>query len=97
MFTVCQGLGISSLITMFEYAAIFNAAAATGVMVSALSIYAYNNPSMDFLNMGNFLFLGLAGLLGLGIANMFYPSPILTSVYLFGGLMLFGGFVLYDT
>ena len=47
--------------------------------------------------MGSFLFMGLAGLLGVGVMNMFWPSPALMNLYMYGGLMLFGGFVLYDT
>lgn len=97
MFTVTQGLSIASLLTMFEMATIFNAAAATAVMVSALSFYAYNTPTTNFLKMDSFLLLGLAGLLGVGCVNMFWPSPLLWNIYLYGGLMLFGGFVLYDT
>ena len=97
MFTVTQGLSIASLLTMFEMATIFNAAAATAVMVSALSFYAYNTPTTNFLKMDSFLLLGLAGLLGVGCVNMFWPSPLLWNIYLYGGLMLFGGFVLYYT
>jgi len=97
MFTITQGLSIASLLTMFEMPIIFNAAAATAVMVGSLSFYAYNTPSTNFLNFDSYLLLGLASLLGVGVVNMFWPSPILMNLYLYGGLMLFGGFVLYDT
>ena len=36
-------------------------------------------------------------MIGLGLVNMFWPSPLMTSFLLYGGLLLFGGFVLYDT
>ena len=29
--------------------------------------------------------------------SMFWPSPALMNIYMYGGLVLFGGFVLYDT
>ena len=82
---------------MFEMPIIFNAAAATAVMVGSLSFYACNSPSTNFLNFDTYLLLGLASLLGVGVVNMFWPSPMLMNIYLYGGLMLFGGFVLYDT
>lgn len=96
-FTVSQGLSIASLLNFYAMPIIFNAAAATAVMVGALSFYAYNTPTTNFLNMDSFLLLGLAGLLGVGCVNMFWPSALLMNLYMYGGLMLFGGFVLYDT
>lgn len=96
-FILTQGLSIASLVSMFALPVVFNAAAATAAMVGALSFYAYNTPTQNFLKMDSFLLLGLAGLLGLGVANMFWPSTLLMNIYMYGGLMLFGGFVLYDT
>ena len=42
------------------------------------------------------LSLGLAGLIGVSLVNMFYPSSLLMNLSMYGGLMLFGAFVLYD-
>ncbi len=42
--------------------------------------------------------MGLAGMIGIGLASMFWPmSPGLYNVWMYGGLILFGAFVLYDT
>ena len=42
--------------------------------------------------------MGLAGMIGVGLASMFWPmSPGLYNVWMYGGLLLFGAFVLYDT
>lgn len=35
-------------------------------------------------------------MIGLGLVNMFWPSPALFNIYLYGGLLLFSAFVLYD-
>lgn len=35
-------------------------------------------------------------MIGVGLINMFWPSPALTSIWLYGGLLLFSAFVLYD-
>ena len=41
--------------------------------------------------------LGLVSMFGVGLVNIFWPSAFLYNLYLYGGLLLFGGFVLYDT
>ena len=88
---------MAPLISMASMPIIFNALAATGVMMGALSAYAYSTPTQDFLSWQTPLVIGLCGLLGVGLVNMFWPSPLLMSISLYGGLLLFGGFVLYDT
>lgn len=45
MFTVCEGLALAPLITMAGAPIVFNAAAATAVMVGGLSLYAYTTPT----------------------------------------------------
>jgi FtsH-binding integral membrane protein len=45
---------------------------------------------------GGALGIGLGGMIGLGLVNMFWPSPVLFNVWLYGGLLLFSAFVLYD-
>jgi len=42
--------------------------------------------------------MGLAAMIGIGLASMFWPaSPGLYNVWMYGGLMLFSAFILYDT
>jgi len=41
--------------------------------------------------------MGLAGMIGLGLVNMFWSNKHLFNIWLYGGLALFGLFVLYDT
>lgn len=42
------------------------------------------------------LAMGLGGMLGITLLSMFYPSPALFNIWLYGGLVLFSAFVLYD-
>eukprot|EP00347_Sterkiella_histriomuscorum_P023835 403333223 len=46
---------------------------------------------------GGPLGMALAGMIGLGFANMFWPNKNLFNIWLYGGLILFGMFVMYDT
>jgi FtsH-binding integral membrane protein len=41
--------------------------------------------------------MGLAGMIGLSLVNIFWPSKALFNIWLYGGLMLFSAFILYDT
>ena len=50
LFTVSEGLMMAPLISMASMPIIFNALAATGVMMGALGLYAYSTPTQDFLS-----------------------------------------------
>lgn len=41
--------------------------------------------------------MGLAAMIGVGFASMFWPSKNLFNFWLYGGLLLFCLFVMYDT
>eukprot|EP01113_Clastostelium_recurvatum_P010714 TRINITY_DN1536_c0_g1_i3.p1 TRINITY_DN1536_c0_g1~~TRINITY_DN1536_c0_g1_i3.p1 ORF type:complete len:252 (-),score=45.56 TRINITY_DN1536_c0_g1_i3:431-1186(-) len=51
----------------------------------------------SYLFVGGFLSSALINLFYLGILNIFLGVEFLDSVYLYGGLVVFSGFVLYDT
>ena len=36
-------------------------------------------------------------MLGIGLINIFYPTPALWNIWLYGGLALFSAMVLFDT
>jgi FtsH-binding integral membrane protein len=92
----CLSLNMVPLINMASMPVIYDALFATGISMGALGAVAYNAPSEQFLNMGGALAIGLGGLIGVSLLNMFYPNPALQSIWLYGGLVLFGGFTLYD-
>ena len=97
MFVGSNGLIMGSLTILFDMPIIFNALAATAIMVGGLSLYAYMTPTQDFLSMQTHLMIGLLSLLGVSFVNKFWPSPLLFILSIYGGLLLFGGFVFYDT
>lgn len=70
----------------------------TGVVVGSLSLVGASAPSEQWLSMRGPLSIGLGVVIASSLGQMFFPaSSLLYSVSLYGGLAVFGGFVLYDT
>lgn len=84
------------LINMASMPIIYDALMATGFTMGGLGLVAYNAPSEEFLKWGGVLGMGCAGLIGLSLMNMFFPSPALFNIWLYGGLVVFGAFTMYD-
>jgi FtsH-binding integral membrane protein len=77
---------------------VYDALFSTGLTMGGLGLVAYNAPSEQFLQWGGALGMGLAAMIGVGLASMFKPhSPGLYNFWLYGGLLLFSAFVLFDT
>jgi FtsH-binding integral membrane protein len=95
-FMTSMALSMVPLINMASMPIIIDALMATGFTMGGLGLVAYNAPSEEFLRWGGFLGMACAGMLGIGLMSMFYPSPALYSFWLYGGLVLFGAFTLYD-
>merc|ERR1719278_2571756 len=74
----------------------------TAGMVGGLSTVALTAPSDKFLYMGGPLAMGFGVIFASSIATMFLPPTTalgagVYSLAIYGGLILFGGFILYDT
>ena len=92
-FMSTMALSMVPLINMVSMPIIYDALFATGFTVAGLALVAYNAPSEQFLYC-----MSLAAMFGVGIASMFWPnSPGLFNFWVYGGLLLFSAFVLYDT
>jgi len=81
---------------------VIRAAAYTAGVVGGLSALAVCAPSDKFLYMGGPLAMGFGVVFMSSIGSMFLPATTalgagLYSISLYGGLVLFGGFLLYDT
>ena len=96
LFMGSTALGMIPLINMASMPIIFDALFATGFTMGGLGLVAYNAPSEQFLNWGGALGMGCAGLIGISIASAFWPSQALFNIWLYGGLLLFSAFTLYD-
>jgi FtsH-binding integral membrane protein len=89
-------LSMVPLINMASMPIIYDAIMATGLSMGGLGAIAYYAPSEEFLKWGGVLGIGLGGMIGVGLVSMFYPSKALFNVYLYGGLLLFSAFTMYD-
>lgn len=80
---------------------LIRAAAVTGGIVGSLCIVAMNSPSDTFLSWAGPLSMGLGAVVISSLGAAFLPSlavaSVLHQVSLYGGLVLFSGFVLFDT
>jgi len=96
LFNLCMGASLCP-IGFLGGPLIMKAFLATGCIVGSLTAVAACAPHESFLQMGGTLSIGLGVLIAASIGNMFFASAMLTNVVLYGGLGLFGFFVLHDT
>ena len=96
-FMSSMALSMVPLINMASIPVIYDALFATGITMGGLGLVAYNAPSEQFLKWGGALGMGCAGLIGVSLLSMFFPSQGLYNIWLYGGLVLFSAYVLYDT
>ncbi len=75
---------------------VMTAAGGTGVIFLALSGYVLTTRK-DFSFMGGFLFVGLIVMIIASLANMFFQVPALHLALSAASIMLFSGYILYDT
>ncbi len=99
MFAATQGLLFGPLLLLANQSAPgvpALAAVLTLTTFGALSMYAVVS-GKDFSYLGGFLFMALIGLVVGGIVLMFLHVPMLSLLYSLGGVLIFSGYVLYDT
>ncbi|KAI6656414.1 Growth hormone-inducible transmembrane protein-like [Oopsacas minuta] len=101
--TMCGVAGISlAPLTFLGGPLIVKAALYTAGVVGALSLTAATAPSDKFLNMSGPLSIGLGVVCVSALGGLFLPATglvgsALYTVSMYGGLVLFSGFMLYDT
>ena len=69
---------------------------ATGAAFLGLSAYVQTTKK-DFAFLGGFLFVALIGLLVVSVVGMFFPTPALSLGLAYVSVLIFGGYILYDT
>lgn len=68
----------------------------TALVFGGLTFYAFVT-KRDFSVMRGFLMVGLIGLIGAGLINLFVQSSVLGLIISVGGVLIFSGYILFDT
>jgi FtsH-binding integral membrane protein len=92
------GLAVAPVIADYASAdpsALWQAAGATAAFVAACGAYGYGT-RRDLSSWGRTLFWALLGLIGFGIAAIFVSIPGSHVIYAVLGLVIFGGFTIFD-
>lgn len=99
-FTAVIGWIFTPILAIYEYqqgGILAQAAGLTIIMFGALTAYVFISKK-DFSFLGGILFVGLVGLVLGGLVNaLFIHSPITSYLMAWFTLLLFSGYVLYDT
>lgn len=95
-FAAVMGLSISHIFAVFTGVSIFKTFLVTAIAFGGLSIYGYTTKK-NLSGMGSFLIMGLFGLIGASILNLFLASDGLQFAISIAGVLIFAGLTAYDT
>lgn len=99
-FAFFTGLGLGPLmdaVIQIDPSIVTTAFLATTLIFVCFTLSALWAEERSYLYLGGTLMSGLTVLLFMGFMNIFFHSYLLYQVHLYGGLLLFCGFLLYDT
>lgn len=99
-FGFLQGLSIAPLISLaifIDPAIVMTAIIGTVTIFACFSAAAMTAQRRSWLFLGGFLSSATSLLLLLGLANYFFHSVNIYGIQLYGGLLLFSGYVIFDT
>ena len=94
--SVLMGVSLSSIFLIYELGSIATAFFVTAGMFAGMSVWAITT-KRDLTGMGNFLFMGLIGLLIASLINFFLKSSVMDYIISFVGVVIFTLLTAYDT
>ena len=95
-FTALMGLSLYYVFLAYSSADVTRAFLVTVIMFGSLSLYGYTT-KRNLAPMGTFLFMALIGLIVASLIGLFFTSPIMETVIMYGGVLIFAGLTAYDT
>jgi uncharacterized protein len=90
------GASLASIFLLYTGASIALTFFVTAATFGAMSLYGYTT-KRDLTGFGNFLFMGLIGILIASLANIFFQSAAVTFVVSVLGVLIFTGLTAWDT
>lgn len=96
LYSVLNGVVLSSVLLVYAEATVQAAFLATGVTFAVMSAIGYFTKT-DLTRMGSILLMALIGVIVATVVNLFLRSDGLTTVITYVGLLIFIGLTAYDT
>lgn len=96
LFTALMGLSLYYVFLAYSSADVTRAFLVTVIMFGSLSLYGYTT-KRNLAPVGAFLFMALIGLIVASLIGLFFSSPIMEMVIMYGGVLIFAGLTAYDT
>ena len=90
------GASLSSILVVYTGASVAMTFFVTAATFGTMSLYGYTT-KRDLTGVGNFLFMGLIGILLASLANFFFKSPAINFVVSVLGVLIFTGLTAWDT
>jgi FtsH-binding integral membrane protein len=96
LYAAMVGASLATILLFYTGASVAMTFFVTAGTFGVMSLYGYST-KRDLTGMGNFLFMGLIGILLASLANFFFKSPAINFVISILGVLIFTGLTAYDT
>ena len=95
-FVTLQGIGLSILLMTYTSESVVRVFLITATAFAGLSLFGYTT-KRNLTGLGQFLLMGLIGLIVAMVVNMFFPSSMLVFIISVVGVLIFAGLIAFDT
>ncbi len=96
LYSALNGVTLSFIFIRFTTASIASTFFICALTFLACSIYGWTTKK-DLTSIGNFMFMGLIGIIIASVVNIFMRSPAVTFIISYVGVVVFVGLTAYDT
>jgi FtsH-binding integral membrane protein len=96
VYSALTGASLASILIVYTGASVAMTFFVTAATFGTMSLYGYTT-KRDLTGFGNFLFMGLIGVLLASLANFFFQSPAINFVVSILGVLIFTGLTAWDT
>lgn len=96
VYSILNGLTLSVILARYTLESISEIFFLTAAMFLALSIFGFVTKK-DLTGVGNFMLMGLFGIIGISIINIFFHSSMMSFIVSVAGVIIFSGLTAYDT
>lgn len=95
-YSALTGFTLSVLLLIYTDASVLNAFIATTALFAVMTVFAFTT-NLDLTKWGNYLIIGVIGLVIAIVVNMFLRSTMIETIISAAGVLIFTALVAYDT